>query len=524
MKVAAYIRSDPDDAFSLKKQMSQITHFCQASDLEIVKFYSDAHEPVAGLSAPELHRLIEDARRRNFDAVVVTSVDRLTDDQQEFWKILKKLSDVAGISVISATEPFDTSSPMGKAAIESLKVVARLGRQGKLKEGKPPLPAKPSLPAETPKDLPAVESGLPVLFHGTMQAIERSLRRIRLNLVLIFVIAVIVAASLTIAGTYFYRHLSRQMTDFEGTATESMASVAEAVDSTKVSIEQVGTKLEEAITATTSSVKELYASHASTLDGRLTSQRTELEQHLQGLRALVERIQLSAITSPPPVETSRGSLPGTRFGTAAEYFRALISEFPPNVGELSRPRLSASCRTFYEERAVAKFYGEVDVLYDVPAPGRAVVIEDYEALRFYETDSYPDPEFVVFAVRAKSRLASPFRPRYRENIARICESLSVEVPAEEELYGRMPILEDNYVAFKQHLVSSEAGVNPSEVSVFEAHYEPANFGFVLIIDKLVLHGGRTLAVTDPEIDWLTSEDPPPLSITATEAEATRRGK
>ncbi|HEX2174211.1 MAG TPA: recombinase family protein, partial [Dehalococcoidia bacterium] len=82
LRAAAYIRVSSEeqlDGHSLDAQRRAIKEACVERGWEIVAWYADE-----GVSAhtddiakrPEFHRMVEDAQRRQFDAVVVHKLDR----------------------------------------------------------------------------------------------------------------------------------------------------------------------------------------------------------------------------------------------------------------------------------------------------------------------------------------------------------------------------------------------------------------------------------------------------------------
>jgi DNA invertase Pin-like site-specific DNA recombinase len=89
--------------------------------------YSDQGVSGAMESRPELNRLIADAHKRRFDAVVVWRFDRfarsvshLLGAQEEFRSL--------GIELVSLSEAVDTSTPTGKMVFTVLGAVAELER------------------------------------------------------------------------------------------------------------------------------------------------------------------------------------------------------------------------------------------------------------------------------------------------------------------------------------------------------------------------------------------------------------
>jgi DNA invertase Pin-like site-specific DNA recombinase len=76
---------------------------------------------------PELDRLLADAHRRKFDAVVVWKFDRFARSVSHLLRALETFQSL-GIEFVSLTEGVDTSTPMGKMVFTVLGAVAELER------------------------------------------------------------------------------------------------------------------------------------------------------------------------------------------------------------------------------------------------------------------------------------------------------------------------------------------------------------------------------------------------------------
>jgi site-specific DNA recombinase len=74
---------------------------------------------------PGLAKLLERATQTPRAVVVVYSISRLARRQRLLWQLLDD-RDGYGLSVSSATEPFDTSNPMGRAMLGMIGVFAQL--------------------------------------------------------------------------------------------------------------------------------------------------------------------------------------------------------------------------------------------------------------------------------------------------------------------------------------------------------------------------------------------------------------
>jgi DNA invertase Pin-like site-specific DNA recombinase len=76
---------------------------------------------------PELDRLMADAHRRRFDAVVVWKFDRFARSVSHLLRALETFK-AQGIEFVSFSEQLDTSTPAGKLVFTVLGAVAELER------------------------------------------------------------------------------------------------------------------------------------------------------------------------------------------------------------------------------------------------------------------------------------------------------------------------------------------------------------------------------------------------------------
>ena len=108
-------------------QLSELREYCQRRGWETVGEYVDAGISGAKDSRPELNRLLTDAHRRHFDAVVVWKFDRFARSVSHLLRALETFN-ALGIHFVSLSESMDTSTPAGKMVFTVLGAVAELER------------------------------------------------------------------------------------------------------------------------------------------------------------------------------------------------------------------------------------------------------------------------------------------------------------------------------------------------------------------------------------------------------------
>jgi site-specific DNA recombinase len=79
-------------------------------------------------SAQRLKRLLEDVENGQVDTIVVYKVDRLTRSLADFAKIVEAL-DARGVSFVSVTQQFNTTSSMGRLTLNVLLSFAQFERE-----------------------------------------------------------------------------------------------------------------------------------------------------------------------------------------------------------------------------------------------------------------------------------------------------------------------------------------------------------------------------------------------------------
>jgi site-specific DNA recombinase len=90
--------------------------------------YDDGGYSGASTVRPALQQLLADVRSRNVDIVVVYKVDRLTRSLADFAKLVE-LFDAHGVSFVSVTQQFNTTTSMGRLTLNVLLSFAQFERE-----------------------------------------------------------------------------------------------------------------------------------------------------------------------------------------------------------------------------------------------------------------------------------------------------------------------------------------------------------------------------------------------------------
>src|ERR1700730_6076550 len=90
--------------------------------------YDDGRLSGASLDRPALQKLLADVRAGKINTVVVYKVDRLTRPLADFAKLVE-LFDQQGVSFVSVTQQFHTTSSMGRLTLNVLMSFAQFERE-----------------------------------------------------------------------------------------------------------------------------------------------------------------------------------------------------------------------------------------------------------------------------------------------------------------------------------------------------------------------------------------------------------
>jgi len=137
IKAALYTRVSTEDqareGYSLGVQKDYLVDFAKREGLEICfadgkgTVYMDDGYSGYSLDRPALNQLLEDARAKKFDLILVYKLDRFSRRLRDILNILDEL-DGLGIQFKSATEPYDTTTSSGKLMLQQLGSFAEFER------------------------------------------------------------------------------------------------------------------------------------------------------------------------------------------------------------------------------------------------------------------------------------------------------------------------------------------------------------------------------------------------------------
>ena len=127
LRAAVYARVSTNYGQDPTVQTRELEEYCQRRGWKVARQYVDVGISGAKEKRPQLDRLIADAHRRKFDAVIVWKFDRFARSVSHLLRALETFK-ALGIEFVSLSEQVDTSTPTGKMVFTVLGAVAELER------------------------------------------------------------------------------------------------------------------------------------------------------------------------------------------------------------------------------------------------------------------------------------------------------------------------------------------------------------------------------------------------------------
>ena len=124
--VAIYARVSTDKQ-KVQMQLAELREYAQRAGWKIYREFVDEGYTGKDTSRPAFKEMLDEARRRKFDLLLVWKLDRLSRSLKDLITTLDELGHL-GIDFISYDNKIDTSSPTGKLVFQVIGAVAEFER------------------------------------------------------------------------------------------------------------------------------------------------------------------------------------------------------------------------------------------------------------------------------------------------------------------------------------------------------------------------------------------------------------
>lgn len=126
MRIGLYERVSTDKQ-DPQMQDREMREFCERRGWTIVDAYVDTGVSGTKESRPELNRMMADAKRRKFDAVLCWKFDRIGRSLRHLVNLLAELESL-GIAFVSYSDSVDLTTPQGKLMFQIICAMAEFER------------------------------------------------------------------------------------------------------------------------------------------------------------------------------------------------------------------------------------------------------------------------------------------------------------------------------------------------------------------------------------------------------------
>ncbi len=128
MKAAIYVRVSSAelqlDGYSLDAQLTSCKELAAERGWDVVDVYIDPGVSARTTERPQFQAMMQAAQARRLDVVIVHKLDRFSRSVVDLLTALHDL-EVMGVTLFSATEQFDFSTPMGQVMLTMLGAFAQ---------------------------------------------------------------------------------------------------------------------------------------------------------------------------------------------------------------------------------------------------------------------------------------------------------------------------------------------------------------------------------------------------------------
>lgn len=131
MKVIGYVRVSTEEqakeGVSLDSQRKKIELYAEMNDMELVGIVADEGISAKSLHRPGVQRVLETARKKEVDGIVIYKLDRIFRNTIDALNTAREL-EKKGVALHSITEKLDTKSAFGKFFFTLLASLAEMER------------------------------------------------------------------------------------------------------------------------------------------------------------------------------------------------------------------------------------------------------------------------------------------------------------------------------------------------------------------------------------------------------------
>lgn len=132
VRVAAYVRVSTDEQAekgnSILEQQERLTAYCKAMGWEHPSFFIDDGFSAKNLKRPAINALIDAVKRRQFEVVLSTKLDRVCRNLLDLLQLVEQF-ETNECRFVSSSESFDTSTAAGRMTLHLLGMFAQFERE-----------------------------------------------------------------------------------------------------------------------------------------------------------------------------------------------------------------------------------------------------------------------------------------------------------------------------------------------------------------------------------------------------------